>query len=117
MNFKDECQKLFDHYVAYYRAGDAVGCASVYSPDAELYSPYGPPAFGRGAIQATHEDWVQEGAENKMINVTGAGCEGGLGWCVANFSEGSTGSGSSVNVLSRQADGRWLITHCSLNES
>ena len=51
MNFKDECQKLFDHYVAYYRAGDAVGCASVYSLNAELYSPYGPPAIGRSYCQ------------------------------------------------------------------
>ncbi len=117
MNFKDECQKLLDRYAACYRTGDAQGCASVYSLNAKLYSPFGPPAIGRDAIEATHEEWVQEDAEEKKINVISAGCEGNLGWCVANFSEGSTGNGSSLNVLSRQMDGNWLITLCSLNES
>lgn len=117
MDFKKQCQKLLDQYVSFYRAGDAAGCAMVYTPEAELYSPFGPPAIGRAAIEATHDEWVKEGAEGKEIQVVSAGCSGDLGWCIAGFGEGTTGNGSSVNILARQSDGNWLITHCSLNEA
>lgn len=117
MTFKIVFQELLDAYLASYRAKDAVGCASVYAPDGELYSPFGPPAIGRNAIGAAHLEWVEEGAENKEICVVDAGGSGDVGWCLAHFSEGSTGSGTSLNVLARQPDGKWLITHCSLNEA
>ena len=117
MNFQDECQQLLDQYVSYYRQGDAAGCASVYVLDAELYSPFGPPALGRQAIEAIHKEWLEEGAENKQITVSSAGVRDDLGWCIARFSEGTTGSGSSMNILARQPDGSWAITHCSLNEA
>lgn len=117
MNFQEECQQLLDQYLSYYRDGDAVGCASVYAFDAELYSPYGPPAIGRQAIAEIHKEWVEEGAANKKISVLSAGQSGDLGWCIAHFSEGATGSGSSLNILARQPDGRWAITHCSLTET
>ncbi|PUB10276.1 hypothetical protein DFP92_12038 [Yoonia sediminilitoris] len=45
MSFREECQQLLDQYVSYYRKGDAAGCASVYSLEAEMYSPFGPPAI------------------------------------------------------------------------
>ncbi len=117
MDFKIFCQNLFDEYVTCYRAGDPAGCASIYSLDAELYSPFGPPAIGRAAIAATHKEWVAEGAAGKQIKVMSAGCSGDLGWCVAIYSEGKTGSGTSMNILARQLDGSWSITHCSLNEA
>ena len=117
MNFREECQQLLDQYVSFYRKGDAAGCASVYSLEAELYSPFGRPAIGRQAIEATHKEWVEDGAENKKINVLSAGHSDDLGWCIARFSEGTTGSGSSMNILARQPDGSWAITHCSLNET
>lgn len=117
MSVKNEFQKLFDAYVACYRAGDAARCASFFVSGGELYSPYGPPAIGRVAIEAAHRDWVEDGAENKTIEVTGAGCSGNLGWCLAHYSEGSTGQGTSLNVFERQTDGSWLITHCSLNQA
>ena len=117
MDFQEECQQLLDRYVTYYREGDAAGCASVYSPEAEMYSPFGPPAIGRQAIEAAHKEWVEEGADQKQINVLSAGRSGDLGWCIASFSEGATGSGFSMNILARQPDGRWAITHCSLNEA
>lgn len=116
MDFTNDCQTLLDRYVSSYRAGDAIGCASVYSLDAELYSPYGPPAIGRPAIAAMHDQWVEEGGDDKQIEVMSAGCSGDLGWCVARYSEATAGKGSSMNVLARQPDGNWLITHCSLNE-
>mgnify|MGYP003116538597 CR=1 FL=1 len=117
MNFQQDCQTLLDHYVARYRKGDAKGCAAIYAVDAALYSPYGPPVFGRDAIEKVHADWVREGAENKKITVSDAGQSGDLGWCIAHFSEGTTGTGTSLNVLMRQPDGRWEITQCSLNEA
>ena len=116
MSFKQVCQKLLEHYVTCYQQGDAKGCASVFAEHAEMYSPFGPPAIGRQAIEDTHAEWVSEGAENKHIIVSNASRDGDLGWCIAEFSEGSTGEGVSLNVLSRQLDGSWLITHCSLNE-
>lgn len=117
VTFKIIFQKLFDEYVASYRAMDAVGCASVFATDAELYSPYGPPAIGRAAIEAIHREWVEEGAENKDINVVDAGGSADVGWCVAHFSEGVTGTGTSLNVVERQSDGNWLISRCSLNDA
>lgn len=117
MNFQEQCQQLLDRYVSYYRKGDAAGCASVYSSEAEMYSPFGPPAIGRQAIETAHKEWIEEGADSKQISVLSAGSSGDLGWCIANFSEGSTGSGSSMNILARQPDGSWTITHCSLNEA
>ncbi|MFT5000666.1 MAG: ketosteroid isomerase-like protein [Planctomycetota bacterium] len=116
MNFQEECQQLLDQYVSYYREGDAAGCASMYVRDAELYSPFGPTAIGRQAIEATHKEWVEDGTENKQITVLGAGHSDDLGWCIARFNEGTTVSGSSLNILARQPDGSWAITHCSLNE-
>lgn len=117
MTFKTTFQKLFDRYVACYRSADAAGCASVFTSEAELYSPYGPPAIGRAAIEATHQEWASEGADGKKIDVVDAGGSGDVGWCLAHYSEGSTGRGTSLNVLERQQDGNWLITHCSLNEA
>ncbi|MEM7278877.1 MAG: nuclear transport factor 2 family protein [Pseudomonadota bacterium] len=117
MDFERECQQLFDHYLSSYRAGDAVGCASVFSADAELYSPYGPTAIGCDAIASVHREWLEEGGEDKQLEVKSAGANGTLGWCVVRFSEGTTGDGYSVNVLAREPSGRWLITHCSLNEA
>lgn len=117
MSFEEECQNLLDHYVSCYKRGDAKGCASIYTIHAVMYSPFGPPAIGRQAIEDAHAEWVTEGAENKRINVSSAGKSGDLGWCIAQFSEGSTGEGNSLNVLALQPDGGWLITHCSLNEA
>jgi hypothetical protein len=56
MGFKKDCQALFDFYLSSYRAGDAKGCASVFSLDSELYSPFGPPAIGRPAITSIHKE-------------------------------------------------------------
>lgn len=81
----DDFQNLFDTYVAYYRAKDALGCASVFSSHAEMYSPYGSPAIGRAAIETTHREWVELGGENKLLKVISAGCSGDLGWVPSTF--------------------------------
>ena len=118
MSFKQECQRLYNQYVAHYRRGNAKGCASLFAEHAEMFSPFGPPAIGRQAIEDAHSHWVEEdGAEAKNIIVSQAGSDGNIGWCLAEFSEGTEDGGVSLNVLVRQTDGRWLITHCSLNET
>ena len=116
MDFQQQCQELFDVYVSFYRAGDAKGCASLFAMDAEMYSPFGPPAIGREAIEATHAEWLTEDADDKEIIVLSAGHDGNLGWCLARFSEGTEGVGFNLSVLAMQPDGRWAITRCSLNE-
>ena len=115
-DFAVECQRLFDLYVASYRSGDAAGCAAIFSPDAEMYSPFGPPAIGRDAIAAQHRDWVAEGADTKKLDVVSSGQSGALGGCVATFSEGQTGAGNTLAVLARNAAGDWEIIRCSLTE-
>lgn len=117
MTFEEECQNLLDRYAFCYRQGDAGGCAATYALDAEMYSAFAPPAIGRRAIEAAHEEWVSEEAGDKLIEVQSADRSGDLGWCIARFSEGDAGHGISMNVLARQPDGDWLITHCSLTEA
>ncbi|WP_245318119.1 MULTISPECIES: nuclear transport factor 2 family protein [unclassified Mesorhizobium] len=65
MSIRDELQELWDIYVAAYRAGDAAGCAAVFTSDAELHSPYAPPARGRAAIEALHGVWTQYATPTK----------------------------------------------------
>lgn len=114
---KDTFQALYDVYVESYRQRDAAGCASIFAQDAGLYSPFGPPAIGRAAIEAVQRDWVgEDGAEAKRIDVVDCGQEGDVGWCLAEYGEGAGVEGVSLNALARQADGSWLITRCSLNE-
>jgi ketosteroid isomerase-like protein len=104
MTFADEAQRVFDAMVVAYRAGDAAGCAALFTADAILLSPYAHAARGRAAIEALHHEWTSDG-----------GSEGDLGWCLAAYSEGDgSGDGTSLRVLERQPDGRWLISSRSL---
>lgn len=116
MILQNELQAVWDRYLDAYRRGDACGCAAVFSTNALLTSPYGPPAQGRDAIAAIHEDWTSDGGENKQLEMIEFGGSGGLAWCLAKFSENAeTGTGVSLSVLERQSDGQWLIRMCSLN--
>lgn len=105
MAISNEFQKLLDDYASRYRARDAAGCASVFAPPAELLSPYGPPLRGRAAIEQAHRAWVKEGGDTKAMDVADAGVAGDLGWRLARYSEGSAGSGTSLDILERQPDG------------
>ncbi|TMV06341.1 DUF4440 domain-containing protein [Ruegeria sediminis] len=118
MAIEDELQKLLDDYVTAYRVSDAAACALVFTTDARIISPYGPAAFGRAEIERIHREWMQDGAEDKRVEVVEAGQSGDLAWCLARFSEGeSEGEGTSLNVFERQKDGRWQIRMCSMNEA
>jgi uncharacterized protein (TIGR02246 family) len=115
MPIHDELQELMNTMASAYSAGDAAGCASLFVPDGALYSPYAPPARGRGAIEALHQEWTRDGG-NKQIKVIDAGNSGDLAWCHAAYSEGEvSGDGTSLSVLERQANGDWLIRICMLN--
>lgn len=118
MSIRDDLQEIWDTYVAAYRAGDAAGCAAIFTEDAEVHSPYGPPARGRPAIEALHGEWVQHASSNKTLQVIEAGNSGDLAWTLAAYSEGEVaGNGTSLSVFERQPDGGWLIRMCSLNST
>lgn len=118
MSIRDDLQEIWDMYVAAYRAGDAAGCAAIFTKDAEVHSPYGPPARGRPAIEALHGEWVQHASSNKTLQVIEAGNSGDLAWTLAAYSEGEVvGNGTSLSVFERHPGGGWLIRMCSLNST
>ncbi len=118
MSIRDDLQNLFNIYAAAYQAGDATACAALFALNGQLYSPYAPSARGRAAIEALHKVWTQEGGGGKRLIVIDAGGSGDLAWCLATFSERQAdGDGTSLNILERHADGKWLIRVCSLNGS
>lgn len=117
---KTNWQNFCNAYAAAYSDGDAATCGAMFTPDAELHSPYAPPAIGRDAIEALHATWTHshgEGAEKKMT-VVHAGRSADLAWCLATYTEGlEAGNGTSLDVFDRQPDGSWLIRMCSLNST
>ncbi len=101
---------------AAYRAGDASVCAGMFTADAQLYSPYAPPAIGREAIEALHREWTQGGVPDKELRVLQAGGSGETTWTLSSYSEdGGKTRGTSLCVWQREGDGHWRIRICSLN--
>lgn len=116
MAIRDELQSLLDEMATAYIAGDAAGCAAVFTPDAALFSPYAPPVYGRAAIEEIHRGWVGHGGGTKTMKVVDAGMAGDLAWCLAHYSEGDVaGDGTSLIVFARQPSGGWLCHMASLN--
>ena len=117
MSLQTELQALLESYVSAYRGQDAKGCAAAFTMDALLVSPFGPPARGREAIEKVHVEWTAEDeAKNKVIEIAEFGGSGDTAWCLAEFSEGATGHGTSLMVFERGEAVEWLIRMCSLNE-
>lgn len=102
---------------------DAAACAAIFTGDGLIISPWGPPARGFDEIRATHQAWFDEGEANKRLTLLEADASGDLAYCLLAWagdyaqSDGSvaTYSGTSVNVVRRQADGEWKIQVQSLN--
>jgi uncharacterized protein (TIGR02246 family) len=114
LTFHEEMQELMDEMANAYRAADAHTCAQMFAPDGVLYSPYAFPARGRTEIESLHREWTGDGT-GKQLAVLEANNSGDLGWCLVAFSEGdATGTGTSLSVVERQPDGKWLIKICSL---
>ena len=113
---RDDIQTLLDQMANAYSAGDAVTCARMFAMDAQLHSPFAPPAIGRPAIEKLHRDWVADSTA-KSFSILDHGSDGSLAWCLCRFSEGDiTGDGTSLIVLERQGhDGAWLIRSCCLH--
>ena len=113
---KTDIRTLLDQMAAAYSAGDAVACAEMFAMNAQLHSPFGPPAVGRPAIEKLHRDWVADSTA-KSFTILDYGSEGALAWCLCRFSEGDvTGDGTSLIVLQQQEDdGAWLIRSCCLH--
>jgi uncharacterized protein (TIGR02246 family) len=96
---------------------DAAACAALFTQDAVILSPYGPPAKGQVAIATIHQSWFDEGEKEKKLELLDAGCADDVGYCVLAYSgayarpDGSYEHhcGRSVNVLHKEADGDWRI--------
>jgi ketosteroid isomerase-like protein len=58
MSLKDELQNFMDAMALSYSAGDASTCAAIFTPNAELFSPYAPTARGRDEIEELHRVWT-----------------------------------------------------------
>lgn len=111
-------QALLDRMTAAYRAGDAGACAAMFTIDAQLHSPYAPPAVGRAAIEALHREWVGDGVDDKELYVTEAGGSGGSAWSLNRYSEHAGEiQGTSLIVWRLDEDGKWRVRMCSLNAS
>jgi ketosteroid isomerase-like protein len=109
-------QSLLDRMTAAYRVGDAAACAAMFTPDAQLHSPYAPPAIGRAAIEALHTEWVGDGVEDKELRVIEAGGSGVSAWSLNRYTEhGGQIQGTSLIVWQLEADGEWRVRMCSLN--
>jgi uncharacterized protein (TIGR02246 family) len=123
MSIRDELEALNALWLEAFSRGDVEACASLFTEDAAIYSPYGPPALGREAIKQTHQDWLNSGETNKKLEILDAGGDGNTAFLVASYSgdyptEGGgyeTESGKVVNVCTRQPDGRWKFHIGSLN--
>ncbi|MGB3176865.1 MAG: nuclear transport factor 2 family protein [Albidovulum sp.] len=116
MHFQVAAQRLLDQMATAYRAGDAAGCAAVFTHDAVLMSPYAPLTRSRAAIEALHRHWLAEGGSDKTMTVLEAEASGDLGWCLVAYSEGDgSDDGKTLAILARQPDGTWLISRCSLS--
>ncbi|MGB5558564.1 MAG: nuclear transport factor 2 family protein [Paracoccaceae bacterium] len=123
MNLLAEIQAVLDAYVGQYRARDVDGCVDHYAPDGAIFSPYGPAATGRNALQQTHREWFDADETNKKLRAIEVQGSGNLAYCLAAYSgdfpleDGprTTHSGTSLNVLIRDPGGHWKIKISSLN--
>jgi ketosteroid isomerase-like protein len=109
-------QAVLDRMARCYSAGDARACAALFAENAQLHSPFGPPAVGRAQIEALHEEWVAEPGGDKQFAIVDCGSTDSLAWCLCRFSEGSVaGDGTSLIVLEQSGSGDWLIRSCCLH--
>ena len=115
MTLYEDIQCLLDRMAQAYAAGDATACAGMFTEDATLHSPFAPPAHGRAEIEALHRDWTRS-ATAKRFDVLAFGGSGNLAWVLARFSEGETGTGTTLAVLEQNEGASWLCRVCSLND-
>ena len=115
MTLRDEIQGWLDRMALSYAAGDSGACAGMFAEDATLHSPFAPPVRGRPEIETLHRDWTGT-ATAKRFDILSFGGSGDIAWVLARYSEGDTGTGTTLAVLDRSAGTGWLCQACSLNE-
>ena len=121
MAAEDEVRDLMTAYAAASNRRDAAALTALYTEDGAIYSPFGPAALGRQAIDAAHREWLAAGEENKRLEIRELRCNPDMACCVVGYAadypqqDGTTAteSGVSVNVLLRQRDG-WKFHISSL---
>lgn len=121
----DEAQirALIAAYLSAYESRDAAGCTAVYTEDARILSPWGPPVSGQKAIEAAHLNWFEEGETNKTMTIEDLRIDGDLAVCLVRYSADIPAAdgparvfGASLNALCRKQDGNWKFSHTSLTE-
>ena len=111
---REDIQAVLDQMAHAYSRGDAHAVALLFAEDAQLHSPFAPPAIGRAAIEVLHQDWTAEPSD-KTFTVIDWGSTQDMAWCLCRFSEGDeAGCGTSLVVLQPSADGIWRIRSCCL---
>ncbi|MCT8159880.1 YybH family protein [Pseudoruegeria sp. SHC-113] len=114
---------LFKLYLDAYAQKDTAAVAELFEEDGALFSPFGPPAFGRAAIAATHADWFNEDETEKAMKVVEAREDTTGGHALVGFASSFKSEneppqrhyGMSLNTLTRAANGTWRIRHCCLS--
>ena len=123
MSFREEIEALLADYVAAFEARDSGGCAGIYTDDAVVFSPWGPPVQGRAEIEAVHRDWFGLGEKNKRIDVFDCAHSGDLGYVLIRYRADVTGddggsreeAGTNLATVVREDEG-WRLRYSSMNE-
>lgn len=118
VTFQSELRDLLDGYLAAYGRRNADDCAAFYTEDAEIFSPFGPPASGRAAIRALHQGWFREEEENKRLDILSAEARNGLAYAVLRYCSDTVGGsegGHSLNIIKEMQAGHWQFQVTSLN--
>ena len=120
---RDQIHALIAQYLDAYEARDAAGCVALYTEDACILSPWGPPVRGQKAIAGAHLEWFEEGETNKVMQIADLRIDAALAICLVRYAadipaeDGPTRVfGASLNALCRQPGGGWKISHTSLSE-
>jgi uncharacterized protein (TIGR02246 family) len=117
-------RELVARYLAAYEVHDAAGCGALYTEDAMLLSPWGPPVTGRNGVAAAHGEWFKAGESNKVMAIHRLAVDGDIGLALSRYAadvpadDGGTRRvyGASLSTLCRQKDGVRKIQYSSLNE-
>ncbi|MDA8346045.1 MAG: nuclear transport factor 2 family protein [Thermaerobacter sp.] len=92
-------------FVERVNAGDAVGIAELYAPDAVLAFPPGQITVGREAIRALYEEMVAKRPQFEPEKPLPTLRTGDL---ALTSTRSADGTGVRVQVARRQSDGTWL---------
>ena len=108
MTDEDRIRKMFDDYVAAFRAGDANACGRFYAEDAEYVACGMAPVRGRSSIIALHEELIGAGYELSSMETDELRLSGDLAYVRQTIRAGD-GTSCAMLVLRREPGGDWLV--------